>query len=338
MLKKIILKLVTDKRFWKVLGAVILFLAFVFLVPGGSLNSTTMNPLTEEQEQEAMDALMQDEEISKIIERGSKIRPFFSSAGLGVYAPKAELVYVMFFSEQATSNSFLQRYSECFMGTSNADISDRLRDVFGVDIPLEFLEASYADVQQDRIIEFESPATKTNKDFIKLLRAIYDEYWGSFEGACGTALTEEFLANLDEQQLEVYANYRTVVNENLIGFRCVDDVGMAKTYLWLEAGTWNIVPEASCDWVDGQAMLDATLAEAEAREEPGEATGPVSGAMDSFPHTPGVALLTGNGQVHYYIGEGKVILAGTPKEGIALIDFATRNYTTWFYIPGMVYE
>lgn len=338
MLKKIILKLVTDKRFWKVLGAIILFLAFIFLVPGGSLNSMTMNPLTEEQEQAAMDALMQDEEISEIIERGSKIRPFFSSAGIGVYAPKAELIYIMFLSDQATSNSFLQRYSECFMGTSNADISSRLRDVFGVDIPIEFLEASYADAQQNKIIEFDNPGTKNNKDFIKFLRAIYDDYWGSFEGTCGTVLTEEFLANLDEQQVEVYANYRTVVNENLIGFRCVDDVGMAKAYLSLEAGTWNIVPDENCDWADGQAMLDAILDEAESREEAGEDVGPVSGAMDSFPHTPGVALLTEDGQVHYYVGGWQVFLAGTPKEGLALVDFYYWNYTKWFCIPGMVYE
>jgi hypothetical protein len=170
---------------------------------------------------------------------------------------------------------------------------------------------------------FTNPATKNNLDLAAYAEQAFDAGWGYVWGTYGDILTDSLFNYKLEQYPDGVGNYEDFIRSNWLGGRTTDCVGLIKGYGWLNPDTLEIeygsngMPDIGAD-----SMYKSAL---------------VSGAMDTMPDIPGLAVWK-SGHIGIYIGNGNVIEAMGTKYGVVKTNLADRSWSAWLEIPYINYN
>lgn len=169
---------------------------------------------------------------------------------------------------------------------------------------------------------FVSPATKNNLDLAAYAVQAWENGWGYVWGTFGSVLTQSLFEYKLEQYPDGVGNHKDFIEENWLGRRTTDCVGLIKGYGWLNAekltisyGT-NGMPDYNADQMYNSAS--------------------VSGEMDEMPEIIGLALWK-KGHIGVYIGGGYAIEAMGTKYGVVKTEVAGRGWQGWCKIPYIQY-
>lgn len=170
---------------------------------------------------------------------------------------------------------------------------------------------------------FTDPETKNNLDLAAYAEQAFDAGWGYVWGTYGDILTDSLFNYKLEQYPDGVGNYEDFIRSNWLGGRTTDCVGLIKGYGWLNPDTLEIeygsngMPDIGAD-----SMYKSAL---------------VSGAMDTMPDIPGLAVWK-SGHIGIYIGNGNVIEAMGTKYGVVKTNLADRSWSAWLEIPYINYN
>lgn len=172
------------------------------------------------------------------------------------------------------------------------------------------------------ISSFVDLTAKNNQDLVVYAVHAWESGWGYVWGTFGNVLTEALYESKLAQYPEGVGNYADFIQENWLGGRTTDCVGLIKGYGWLNPGTLTI-DYATNGMPDIGANQMYQYAE-------------VKGDISSMPDTPGLAIWH-DGHIGIYIGNGEVIEAMGTKYGVVKTQLADRGWTAWLEIPYITY-
>lgn len=176
---------------------------------------------------------------------------------------------------------------------------------------------------------FVSPETKNNLDLATYAVQAWENNWGYVWGTYGNVLTESLFSYKKEQYPDGVGNYSDFIEENWLGRRTADCVGLIKGYGWLDASDLTIgyaengVPDYSANQMYEYAMRNGTAGED-------------YGGMSTMPEIPGL-MLWKDGHVGVYIGGGYVIEAMGTKYGVVKTEVEGRGWSGWCKLPYLTY-
>ena len=179
------------------------------------------------------------------------------------------------------------------------------------------------------ISDFLSPETKNNLDLAAYAVQAWENNWGYVWGTYGNVLTESLFSYKKEQYPEGVGNYADFIEENWLGRRTTDCVGLIKGYGWLDASDLTIgyaengVPDYSANQMYEYATRNGTAGED-------------CGGMSTMPEIPGL-MLWKDGHVGVYIGDGYVIEAMGTKYGVVKTEVEGRGWSGWCKLPYLTY-
>lgn len=172
------------------------------------------------------------------------------------------------------------------------------------------------------ISAFTDPATKNNLDLVTYAENAWENGWGYVWGTYGSVLTDSLFASKLAQYPDGVGSYEDFIQENWLGRRTTDCVGLIKGYGWLDVSDMSIgygingMPDVGAD----QMYANAT----------------VKGDMSSMPDTPGLAVWH-SGHIGVYIGNGEVVEAMGTKYGVVKTKLSERSWTAWLEVPYINY-
>ncbi len=169
---------------------------------------------------------------------------------------------------------------------------------------------------------FTSPETKNNLDLAEWAITAYEEEWGYVWGTYGCILDEWRLQQKIAQYPNSVGSYSDFIENNWLGGRTADCVGLIKGYSWydVEDGCFGYCINGMPD-VGANGMYDNA-------EEKGE--------IDTIPEIVGLAVWT-DGHIGVYVGDGWVIEAMSTRDGVQRTRLNERPWTHWLKIPYIEY-
>ena len=176
---------------------------------------------------------------------------------------------------------------------------------------------------------FVSPETKNNLDLVAYATQAWENNWGYVWGTYGNVLTQSLFDYKLEQYPEGVGNYKEFIEDNWLGRRTADCIGLIKGYGWLDASDLTIgyaengVPDYGANQMYEYATRNGTAGED-------------YGGMSTMPEIPGL-MLWKDGHVGVYIGEGYVIEAMGTKYGVVKTEVEGRGWSGWCKLPYLTY-
>ena len=176
---------------------------------------------------------------------------------------------------------------------------------------------------------FVSPGTKNNLDLVAYVTQAWENNWGYVWGTYGNVLTQSMFDYKLAQYPEGVGNYKDFIEDNWLGRRTADCIGLIKGYGWLDASTLTIgygengVPDYGADQTYRYAVQNGT-------------EGADYGGMSAMPEIPGL-MLWKSGHVGVYIGGGYAIEAMGTKYGVVKTEVAGRGWSGWCKLPYLTY-
>ena len=179
------------------------------------------------------------------------------------------------------------------------------------------------------ISDFIDPESKNNHDLAAYAIQAWENNWGYVWGTYGNVLTESLFEYKKEQYPDGVGNYADFIEENWLGRRTADCVGLVKGYGWLDTSDMTIgyavngMPDYSANQMY-QAAKDAGVLNAD------------YGSLDTMPEVVGL-MLWKKGHVGVYIGNGYVIEAMGTRKGVVKTELAGRGWQGWCKLPYINY-
>ena len=176
---------------------------------------------------------------------------------------------------------------------------------------------------------FVSPETKNNLDLVAYAVQAWENNWGYVWGTYGNVLTQSLFDYKLEQYPEGVGNYKDFIEDNWLGRRTADCIGLIKGYGWLDASDLTIgyaengVPDYGANQMYQYATQNGT-------------EGEDYGGMSTMPEIPGL-MLWKDGHVGVYIGGGYVIEAMGTKYGVVKTEVEGRGWSGWCKLPYLTY-
>ena len=176
---------------------------------------------------------------------------------------------------------------------------------------------------------FISPETKNNLDLVAYAVQAWENNWGYVWGTYGNVLTQSLFDYKLEQYPEGVGNYKDFIEDNWLGRRTADCIGLIKGYGWLDASDLTIgyaengVPDYGANQMYQYATQNGT-------------EGEDYGGMSTMPEIPGL-MLWKDGHVGVYIGGGYVIEAMGTKYGVVKTEVEGRGWSGWCKLPYLTY-
>lgn len=176
---------------------------------------------------------------------------------------------------------------------------------------------------------FTDPGTKNNLDLAAYAIQAWKNNWGYVWGTYGNVLTESLFEYKKSQYPDGVGNYADFIEENWLGRRTTDCVGLVKGYGWLDTSNMTIgyakngMPDYSANQMY-QAAKDAGMLNED------------YGNMDTMPEVIGL-MLWKEGHVGVYIGGGYVIEAMGTKTGVVKTELSGRGWQGWCKLPYINY-
>ena len=328
-LKKIAVALLTDEKArHKICIAVLTVFAAVFM-PMAALLALFNGKIefTAEQLQAIAENIDPEEieKLTKVQDTLDAIETAMDEADQHERYEEAQILYMLALYDYSDEDDFAERLAGCFEdGQSDYDLIDKVNEEFGTDIdPAEYVIviSGIRDTTIDPFI-FTDPATKNNADLAAWAEEAYKDGWGYVWGTYGTVLTQSSFEQLCDNDPAHVGKYSDFIQENYIGRRTADCVGLIKSYLWYNPETRQIEYGYGDIEDAGANKLYKSATE--------------SGPITDMPDIPGLGVWK-NGHVGIYVGNGFVIQAMGTKYGVVKTRLEGSNFTNWFKIPGITY-
>lgn len=266
------------------------------------------------------------EEFRHIEQFADAIAQAFSDNGL----PNSEIAqatYCMYlYDAQKGDPDFIDKLVACYQsGGTDSEIASALNAAFHADIPVEEYTAFAERIRSVNIdtSAFVDSGTKNNYDLVTYVQQAANNGWGYVYGTYGTVLTNAVLEQKRQQFPDNINPFYDFIQENWMGRRTADCVGLIKGYAWLDPATAsftiraNGMPDVSAD-----GMYAAST---------------VKGAMDTMPDVPGIAVWQ-SGHIGVYIGHGLVVEAKGTIYGVVTSELSKGTWQGWCYLPGIQYN
>ena len=176
---------------------------------------------------------------------------------------------------------------------------------------------------------FVDPATKNNLDLAAYAIQAWENNWGYVWGTYGNVLTPSLFSYKLQQYPDGVGNYETYIQENYLGRRTADCVGLIKGYGWLDPSGLTIgyaengMPDYGADQMYQAAVKTG-------------AAGADYGTMETMPEVVGLAVWK-EGHIGIYIGNGEVVEAMSTKKGVVKTQVEGRGWTGWCKLPYIKY-
>lgn len=238
----------------------------------------------------------------------------------------AQAAYCMYlFDVQKSDPNFISKLVACYVGGgTDVEIAAALQSTFQVDVPAEEYTEFAARIRSTSIDTsvFSYPQIKNNQDLVAYVKQAAEKGWGYVYGTYGTVLTDSLLAQKEQQFSDNILPYKAFIEENWMGRRTADCVGLIKGYAWYDPVTSsftigaNGMPDVSAD---GMYTAAAT-----------------KGTMDTMPDVPGIAVWQ-SGHIGVYIGDGKVVEAKGTMYGVVTSELSKGSWQGWCYLPAIQY-
>ena len=265
------------------------------------------------------------EKLTKVQETVDSIDLAMDEAGMSERAEEAELLYMLALYDCSDEEDFAQRLTDCFEeDQSDYDLIDNVNEEFGTDIdPAEFVMVM-SGIRKSTINPyiFQDPYTKNNIDLAAFAKEAYSDDWGYVWGTYGTVLTQKGFESLCEADPTHVGKYEEFIQENWIGRRTADCVGLIKAYMWYNPDIQDIqYGYNSYEDCGANAMYKASTE---------------SGPIEEMPDIPGLGVWK-HGHVGVYVGDGIIVQAMGTKYGLVKTYVEYSTFTNWFKIPGIIY-
>lgn len=331
-LKKILVALFTDKRTWKIIGAVVLGVILLFVFPltvlgtfqmGANLKLDTdalQKSLVENMSAEEKAKLQAMEDCMLTIERR------MIEAGFPARVKEAQILYFCNLYEiQRTDPNFYEKLIGCFAANqTDEQLIDAVNRTFGTNVSLKdfrnimsLVKNTYVDASK-----FTNPSTKNNLDLVEWAKNAYDSGWGYVWGTYGLVLTEKLLQSKINQYPDMVGGKADYIRRTWLKGRTADCVGLIKGYGWYDPATGEInYGSNGMQDVTAGGMYDAAR---------------VKGPISTIPETPGLAVWM-PGHIGIYIGNGEVIEAQSTRNGVKKTKLAGRGWHAWLEVPYINY-
>lgn len=176
---------------------------------------------------------------------------------------------------------------------------------------------------------FTDPDTKNSHDLAAYAIQAWENNWGYVWGTYGNVLTESLFEYKKEQYPDGVGNYADFIEDNWLGRRTADCIGLIKGYAWLDTGNMTIgyakngMPDYGANQMYQSAKDAGTL-------------NSDYGSMDTMPEIIGL-MLWKEGHVGVYIGGGYVIEAMGTKKGVVKTELEGRDWQGWCKLPYIDY-
>ena len=176
---------------------------------------------------------------------------------------------------------------------------------------------------------FTDPDTKNSHDLAAYAIQAWENNWGYVWGTYGNVLTESLFEYKKEQDPDGVGNYADFIEDNWLGRRTADCIGLIKGYAWLDTGNMTIgyakngMPDYGANQMYQSAKDAGTL-------------NSDYGSMDTMPEIIGL-MLWKEGHVGVYIGGGYVIEAMGTKKGVVKTELEGRGWQGWCKLPYIDY-
>lgn len=318
--------LLTNENFRKKAVTVVGTIMAVFLLPLLAVTSvfSGMGQVTAEDIQNNLSAETKAE-LAYMEQTANSIAQAFYDNGIS-YSEVAQAAYCMYlYDVQKSDADFLNKLIACYAGGgTDAEIVSALNSVFGVEIPAEEY-IYFAERIRSTCIDtsrFENIGIKNSADLVTYVLQAADSGWGYVYGTYGTVLTDSILAQKEKQFPDNILPYKAFIQENWMGRRTADCVGLIKGYAWLDPATTNFtigangMPDVSADGMYAAAA--------------------VKGTMDTMPDVPGIAVWQ-SGHIGVYVGNGTVVEAKGTMYGVVKSELSKGSWQGWCYLPAIQY-
>ena len=174
---------------------------------------------------------------------------------------------------------------------------------------------------------FISPETKNSHDLAAYAIQAWENNWGYVWGTFGGVLTPALFTYKLQQYPDGVGNYRDYIQENYVGRRTTDCIGLIKGYCWLDTESMmiNYATNGAPDW-DADSYYNYAVS-----------VGADHGPISTIPDIPGLGLWQ-NGHAGVYIGGGYAVEAIGTKFGVVKTAITNRTWSAWYKIPFIDYD
>ncbi len=220
--------------------------------------------------------------------------------------------------ETFSRSDAMTKYAEKFPSTTNYGGDS------GYTGTIQHGDAYGTDIDTSRFI---NPAMKNAHDLATYAVQAWENNWGYVWGTFGNVLTPSLLEYKVQQYPDGVGQYRAFIEQNYLGRRTADCIGLIKSYGWYDAESGQIkygshgVPDYNAD----QMYHDAVNRGAE------------HGEIADMPEIPGLVLWK-KGHTGVYIGGGYAVEAMGTSKGVCKTEVAGRGWQAWYKLPYIDYE
>lgn len=329
-LKKLAVFLITDKKMLKIIGGIVLGVIIIIVMPIVAVVSVFNGniKLDTDRLQELVVANLSAEEMRRlqlVEDTMNSLDSEMKNSGFTTRTKEAQVLYVLALSEHADESDFVSKLVGCFSeNQTDEQLIKKVNSVFGSDITADDFRKVMSRIRSVYIDTsgYTDVSTKNNLDLVEWAKQAKKSEWGYVWGTYGTVLTKEVYKSKAEQYPGEVGGYADFIENNWLGRRCADCVGLIKGYGWLNAETNQI---EYC--TNGMPDIGSDTMYKKAKEK---------GTIDTIPEIPGLAVWR-EGHIGIYIGDGQVIHSAGTKKGVIQTPIEQTGWTHWLKIPYINY-
>ena len=330
-LKKLLVAILSDPKILKKIGMAVLITLLVIVLPLAAVTvifSQTVNIDSDKLTQIVLENMSEEERqmFAEIQNTMFEIDTQMTAAGFAPRVKEAQVLYIFALSDFSKEPDFVERLVGCFAPDQSEDILiGTVNSEFGTLFTTTQFVKLMASVNAVAIetYDFKSPETKNSTDLAAWAMHAYRANWGYVWGSYGEVLSKsQFNAKLSQYPAEV-GSHKEFIQENWIGRRCADCVGLIKGYGWLDAQSQEIVYGSN-----GMPDVSANDMFYNAVEK---------GDISTMPEIIGLAVWQ-HGHIGIYVGDGDVIEARGTEYGVVKTRLFNGGWTHWLKIPYISYD
>jgi len=245
--------------------------------------------------------------------------------GFGARIREAQVLYIMALGDYGSQPDFVSKLVSCFSsGQSDSQLISAVNSAFCENIAVKDFTNLMKGIRSQVIDTsgYTNPGTKNNLDLVVWAKEASSDGWGYVMGTFAQVLTEDLFKSKLNQWTADIEPYKEFIEENYIGLRTADCVGLIKGYSWYDVESGQIKYQTN-DMPDINADQFFNYATEK---------GPIS----TLPEIPGL-ILHAPGHVGIYIGNGYAVEARGTLYGVVTTKVANRNWTDWCKNPYITY-
>lgn len=330
-LKKLLVMTLTDRETLKKAGMVIVIMLLVIFLPMAAVTvifSQTVNVDSDKLTEIVISNMSEEERqmFEDIQNTMTDLESRMTAAGFASRIKEAQVLYIFALYDYSKEPEFTARLVGCFAPDQSDDsliaaVNSEFRTLFTTDQFVKLMASVNAVAIET--YDYKSPETKNSTDLAAWAVHAWKSCWGYVWGSYGEVLSKSDLSFKLSQYPEEVGAYREFIEENWLGRRCADCVGLIKGYGWLDVQTKEVVYGSN-----GMPDVSANDMFVNAAEKGGIAT---------MPEIVGLAVWQ-QGHIGIYIGDGFVIEARGTEYGVVRTRLVSGGWTHWLKIPYISYE